>query len=409
MSTIPSLALIPSGVKASKVYSVLPTDGSGDFDFTRSGNATRINKEGLIELVSSNVPRLNYPLIDGVVSGCPSLLLEPSRTNLVTYSESFDNAYWTKNGSSVTSGFISPDGTTNAFKLVEDTSTGSHKFRTLANIVVSSGYKTISYYVKYIDKQWVRVFDDFTGVSAFFDILNGVVGSTTSAEKSGIEELSDGWYRIYVVATNVSLNSYPSLFLADSDSSFSYTGDGTSGIYIWGAQLEQGSYATSYIPTQGSIGTRVAESCSQTTPSGIIGQTGGTIYTELNMNNIGINFIFSIDNGGISDFIILDTNSIGELGLQLRQSSGSITTIISGSALIEGNNKIAIRYKSGDYSLYLNGVLQGTSASTLFPSGTISRLSLGANSSFGFLSNSVKDFKLYDTPLSNDELQQLTS
>jgi hypothetical protein len=85
MATIPSLALIPSGYKASKVYSVLPTDGTGDFDFTRSGNATRVNSEGLIELVSTNVPRLNYPLIDGVVSGCPSLLLEPSRTNLVTY------------------------------------------------------------------------------------------------------------------------------------------------------------------------------------------------------------------------------------------------------------------------------------------------------------------------------------
>jgi hypothetical protein len=81
MATIPSLALIPSGYKASKVYSVLPTDGTGDFTFTRSGNATRVNSEGLIELVSTNVPRLNYPLIDGVVQGCPSLLLEPQRIN----------------------------------------------------------------------------------------------------------------------------------------------------------------------------------------------------------------------------------------------------------------------------------------------------------------------------------------
>jgi hypothetical protein len=92
MATIPSLALIPSGYKASKVYSVLPTDGTGDFTFTRSGNATRVNSEGLIELVSTNVPRLNYPLIDGVVQGCPSLLLEPQRINLVQYSEDFSNA-----------------------------------------------------------------------------------------------------------------------------------------------------------------------------------------------------------------------------------------------------------------------------------------------------------------------------
>jgi hypothetical protein len=87
--------------------------------FTRSGNATRVNSEGLIELVSTNVPRLNYPLIDGVVQGCPSLLLEPQRRNLIQYSEDFSQGYWTKDNSSVTSGFISPDGTANAFKLLK--------------------------------------------------------------------------------------------------------------------------------------------------------------------------------------------------------------------------------------------------------------------------------------------------
>ena len=85
----PTLALIPSAYKPSTVYSVLPSDGVGDFDFTRAGEATRINKDGLIETVDSNVPRLNYPLIDGVVSGCPSLLLEPLRRNLIRYSEDF--------------------------------------------------------------------------------------------------------------------------------------------------------------------------------------------------------------------------------------------------------------------------------------------------------------------------------
>ena len=100
MSTIPSLALIPSGYKGGSskgtLYSVVPADGTGDFDFTRSGSATRINKEGLIETVGNNVPRLNYPLIDGVVSGCPSLLLEPSRTNNVFYSQEVNNYYWIK-------------------------------------------------------------------------------------------------------------------------------------------------------------------------------------------------------------------------------------------------------------------------------------------------------------------------
>ena len=82
-----SLLFIPSGYKSQKVYSIFPTDGDGDFDFSRSGSATRIAKNGLITTVDSNVPRLEYPLIDGVVNGCPSLLLEPQRTNLITYSQ----------------------------------------------------------------------------------------------------------------------------------------------------------------------------------------------------------------------------------------------------------------------------------------------------------------------------------
>ena len=122
----PKLALIPSA-QGSKFYSVLPSSGVGDFDFTRSGGATRINSQGLIETVADGVSRLNYPMIDGKVVGCPSHLLEPSRTQLIRYSEAFDNAYWTKIGSSVVSGFTSPKGDLSAFKLVEDSTTSIHE------------------------------------------------------------------------------------------------------------------------------------------------------------------------------------------------------------------------------------------------------------------------------------------
>jgi len=96
MATIPSIAMIPSGYKANKVYSVLPTDGSGDLDSARTSTATRVNSEGLIETVLTGVPRLDYT--DG---SCPSLLLEPSSTNLITQSESFGNSYWAKSGASI--------------------------------------------------------------------------------------------------------------------------------------------------------------------------------------------------------------------------------------------------------------------------------------------------------------------
>ena len=102
----PKLALIPSGYKSGTVYSILPVDGVGDFDFSREGvsgvpNATRINKDGLIESVAANVPRLDW-----LNSNCPSLLLEPTRTNLQINSEEFDNSFWTKSNSTITTNQI---------------------------------------------------------------------------------------------------------------------------------------------------------------------------------------------------------------------------------------------------------------------------------------------------------------
>ena len=118
-----SLVQIPSGYKSGTLYSVVPNTADGDFDFTRGSTATRVNKDGLIETVASGVPRLDYPLLDGVVQDCPTLLLEPQRTNSITYSEDFSDSSWNKNNATVTSNnTTAPDGTTNADKI---TSTGT--------------------------------------------------------------------------------------------------------------------------------------------------------------------------------------------------------------------------------------------------------------------------------------------
>ena len=110
----PKIALVPSA-QGSKFYSVLPSSGVGDFDFTRSGGATRINSQGLIETVADGVSRLNYPLIDGKVVGCPSHLLEPSKQNALQRSEEFDNSYWINNGVTISANqIISPSGSLTA-------------------------------------------------------------------------------------------------------------------------------------------------------------------------------------------------------------------------------------------------------------------------------------------------------
>ena len=372
------------------------------FDFTRASSGTTVNQSGLIETVGSGIPRIDF---QGNTKG--ALKLEPSRTNLITYSEDFSNAFWTKSGASVTSGFVSPDGTANAYKLVEDSANSTH-FSYSPNLTVSNGATlTTSIFVKSAGRDWFLLQESTTDYGYYFN--NGQVGSAFGSPLSyKIDELANGWYKYSITTVTPNTNGRLKLQLAESDGVISYQGDGVSGVYIFGAQLEQGSYATSYIPTSGSAVTRVADDCSQTVPDGVIGQTEGTIYAKINISNTTTKTILSLDSGSASNFIILDTSSSLSPQIKVRQSSGSFPSIITGSTMSYGVNKIAFCYKSGDYAMYVNGVLSGTSTSTTFPSGIISKISVGANTSYGYLSDTVSDLKLYNTRLSNAELAALT-
>ena len=146
MATTPSLANIPAVYGATAMVSQLPTDGVGDFTVARTdspdGCATRVNSAGLIESVASNVPRLDY-----LNNSCPVWLCEPSTTNLISYSEEFDNVAWSKTNASVTAdAIISPDGTQNADKIVENTSLGVH--RVFESITVAIATHTFSVFLK---------------------------------------------------------------------------------------------------------------------------------------------------------------------------------------------------------------------------------------------------------------------
>ena len=142
----PKLALIPAA-QGSKFYSVLPSDGVGDFDFARASAATRINKYGLIETVASGQSRLNYPLIDGVVNGCPSHLLEPQSINRITNSEAL-STWGQTNVTTVDNSAISPDGTLSASKITDNSTNGNHRLIELATTVNSSGKDTYSVFLK---------------------------------------------------------------------------------------------------------------------------------------------------------------------------------------------------------------------------------------------------------------------
>jgi hypothetical protein len=234
----PSLALIPSAYKSGKVSSVLPFGGTGDFTFTRASSATRVNESGLIELVATGVPRLDYT--DG---GCPSLLLEPQYTNLVTYSEDFNNPNWTKTNSNITSNtIISPDGALNADKLVINTSAGY-----LGGTFISSGNTdvTVSFFVK------SDTLSSFTFAESFyFGTITSFDLSSGTTDNGKIENYGNGWYRCSKTYTYASGQQIVAIQIK--------TG-AVGSLYIFGGQYEAGSYPTSYIPTAGATATRLAD------------------------------------------------------------------------------------------------------------------------------------------------------
>jgi len=342
------------------------------FDFSRASKATVINKDGLIEEVGSGQPRIDFK-----DDSKGALLLEPSRSNLIPYSEDFSNGVWSKIDSIVSlNQDISPDGTNNA-TLYTSTS-ASNRLET--NFSHPTSVRTFSIWVKSYNNISVSGRLTFSG-------LNDLNFTTTNE-----------WQRISTTR-DISGDTFKcSLRLTNDNES----------VLVYGFQLEEGSYATSYIPTSGSAVTRLADTCSQTVPDGVIGQTEGSVYVEVNISNTTSKTILALDTGSASNFIILDTSSSLSPKILVRQSSGSFPAIITGTTMSYGVNKIAFCYKSGDYAMYVNGVLSGTSTSTTFPSGIIKRISVGANSSYGYLSDTVNDVKLYNTRLSNAELQALT-
>ena len=260
----PTLALIPAA-QGSKFYSVLPSNGVGDFQFSRSGSATRINKDGLIETVSNGVSRLNYPLVDGVVNGCPSHLLEPTKQNVLQRSEEFDNAYWINNGVTINANqTISPSGQLNA-----DLLTGvSGGFGVVRFSTWSATNKVASCFAKKGSTNLFKIANvSSSNRYVIFDLSNGTVSEESTGWNGFIENYGNGWYRCTAISNNET-GTFSLGVTAASES-----------VYMWGAQLESG-YKTSYIPTTTAAVTRSAETATDSGDAATFNSLEGVLYIE---------------------------------------------------------------------------------------------------------------------------------
>jgi hypothetical protein len=406
----PSLAMIPSGYKASKVYSVLPESGVGDFDFTRATTATRINSSGLIEEMAINVPRLEYPLIDGVVNGCPSLLLEPQSTNLIPYSEEFDNAAWSKFRSSISPNTsISLDGTLNADKLIDTSVSGTHGMEDTISSISSGSKYTYSIFAKADEIKQVGLLLATQG--RIFDLENGTILDEFIAapDASKIEDYGNGWYRCSITITLNATSVKTSIYLSKNNN-ITFTGDGTSGVYLWGAQLEEQSYPTSYIPTNGTAVTRAAETATGSGDASTFNDSEGVLMAEISaLADDGTNRNITINDNTSDNVVLLKLDNSSNTIEYRVISSGNLSVVktvtVSDTTLF---NKVSVKYKQNDFALWINGFKVGTDTVGSTPIGLI-KLDLSNYNEANKLYGKTKQLQYYNSALTDSELEKISS
>jgi hypothetical protein len=359
-------------------------------------------------------PVANLPRLDYLGSSCPSLLLEPQRTNLATYSEQANQ--YTKIEATIGSNVLtSPDGYTNADSLIEDGTTDIHAFYNFGLTTFTAAAYTASIFAKKGGRDWfaLQLYHGSNHI-AYFNLNTGAVGTISAGATATITNYGNGWYRCTITATTTANAGGIAIYSANADNSITYAGtNGLAAGYFYGLQLELGAYATSYIPTLGSAVTRGADSASKTGIASLIGQSEGVIFLD---------FIASAQNAdglGFSAITIFgdstDNFQIYTIGTALywyaKNSSGVLIDQTANQTLVAGQRyKIAYAYKSGDWALYINGVQKRTNTAAAVPA--VSQFNFNGGGYAAAVATVKNDFSqtlLFTTRLSNDSLATLTA
>tara|TARA_R110002124_G_scaffold12181_1_gene57931 strand:- start:404 stop:1573 length:1170 start_codon:yes stop_codon:yes gene_type:complete len=355
------------------------------FDFTRASSATVVNKAGLIETVGNGIPRIDF--LDNTKG---ALLLEPQRTNLITYSEDISQSSWVKQSSGVASSPVvtasygtSPNGGLNADRVIFNIGGGSTSsdFSQINNpVTVSAGNVSNSVYIK------------SNTTSNYTMSLVNASGSASSIL------VTTEWQRFEVTSTPPSASVSFRLRLRGGESTSDFAD-----VSVWGAQIEVGSYATSYIPTQGSAVTRVADTCNNGGNDQVINSTEGVLYVEGSFNEL---FRLGIsENASSSNRVLIGQSSSSLSYIVSSASSPVVNNSVSGYQFNQ-NLKLAAKYKQNDFALWVNGIEVITVSSGNTPT-ALNSLDLKGQGLNAY--GNIKDLRVYNTALTDAELQSLTT
>lgn len=395
-----SIALIPSGTKASKLYSVLPANGDGDFTHSRGSTATRVNKDGLIETVAANVARLNYPITNGVVGDCPHLLLEPQRTNSLTYSTLAFNGGATPTGWSVGfgTGTFSHTETTykgqGAVKHTQSTTGRSYLSETISLLASTTYTLRVEF-----DRNNSSGIDDTDYIVATANMDNIITKQWADVDDDGILEVQ------FTTGTDATGELRLGFGVSGNE-------DGGKTIVFSMPQIEAGSYATSYIPTTSTSVTRSADLCNSAGTSAEVNNDAGAFFVEIQALEEGSSASrrISVSAQNSDNRILIETDELDGVFKIFIAGGGTVRSVTTSSGNTQTDmNKIAVGYDGVNAKAYINGTQVGsiTDATTRTGMDTVDIADWNGTSNVYY--GRVKQVIVFNEALSDSELATLTS
>lgn len=386
--------------------------------FSRASSATYFDSAGVLQTAGNNVARFIY---DPVSHASLGLRLTGARTNLALRSQQFDNASWTViNGSVSADGATAPDGTVSADKLIPDGTATSHRISQGVTVANTSVY-TQSVYAKAGEYSFLVMSGGPTNF-VYFNLTTGVISSTlgTGITAATITSVGSGWYRCTLTYTTTSTSSSVQLYAtstnnASGNSTPNAAGDGTSGIFIWGAQVELGAFASDYIATTTASATEAADSL-------IIGPTGGLPFTgfsasagtillagQIDSVGSGVQGLYGLSDGTANNRMELFNNSAAsKITYRSRVSAANTDVIGSGSVTSGTQFKDAYAFTfAGGRTAYLNGASDASDAAAE-PAG-MTNLVLGAAANGNPMWGDIAKFGYWTTALSTADQARLST
>lgn len=388
--------------------------------FTRASSGTFVGSNGLIQTAPLNEPRFDH---DPITLACRGLLIEESRTNLALRSEEFENATWAKTQSSVSNNTTtSPSGSTNADTLIEDSATSLHFISQQTTKAASSITYSFSVYYKNASGTRNLTLALTNGTSAGKAAIFTTSGSVTATNvnigtgagftfvSADATAVNNSWYRASIVVTSDTATRLDAVIYLNNSSTnvVSYAGNGTSGIFLWGAQLEAGAFPTSYIPTTTASVVRSADVCTITGANftSFYNQSEGTVYAESRSATVnGITTTFSLSNSTANERWL---NRFAQNEQVVITSAGVEANLDALNPVAGTLYKVATAGKLNDFAMSINGLAVVTDTSQPMP--VVDRAGIGNSTGTNTAGAvTIASLRYYKKRLPNAKLVTLTA